>query len=378
MTKKHRFETAAIHAGQEVDPHTGAISQAIHPSTTFERDLDGGYERGYQYTRSGNPNRSSLETCMTELEGGAASAAFSSGMAAVSAVFQCLKPHDHVIVPDDMYYGVKVLHQTIFDRWQLAVSPVDMTNLKAVEEAINNNTRLIWAETPSNPQLKICDIAALASIAKRHGLMLGCDNTWSTPVITRPLELGADIVMHSSTKYIGGHSDVLGGIVTVKEDNDFFEELRNVQKEIGAVPSPFDSWLTLRGLQTLALRVRAHSQNAEQLVQWLIDHPKVAKVHYPSLESHPQHDIAQRQMALNGGMISFETKGDEQTAIKLTHHVETIKRATSLGGTHSLIEHRRSIEGDDSTTPPTLIRMSVGLEHILDIIEDLEQAFNKI
>lgn len=378
MTKKRHFETAAIHAGQAVDPHTGAISQAIHPSTTFERDLDGGYERGYQYTRSGNPNRSSLETCMSELENGAASAAFSSGMAAVSAVFQCLKPHDHVIVPDDMYYGVKVLHQTIFDRWQLSVSPVDMTNLKAVEDAINDKTRLIWAETPSNPQLKICDIAALASIAKQHSLLLGCDNTWSTPVITRPLDLGADIVMHSSTKYIGGHSDVLGGIVTVKEDNAFFAELRNVQKEIGAVPSPFDSWLTLRGLQTLALRVRAHTENAEQLAQWLIDHPKVAAVHYPGFESHPQHEIAKRQMALNGGMISFETKGDEQTAINLTHHVQMIKRATSLGGTHSLIEHRRSIEGDDSTTPPTLIRMSVGLEHILDIIEDLEQAFDKI
>lgn len=374
--KKRHLETAAIHAGQGIDPATGSVAQPIYPSTTFERDMDGGYQRGYQYTRSANPNRASLETCMAELENGNVAAAFSSGMAAIHAVFQALKPGDHIIVPDDMYYGVKVLTSEIFDRWQLQISAVDMTDLKAVAAAISTDTRLIWCETPSNPQLKITDIAALAALAKQHDILLGCDNTWCSPIITRPLELGADVVMHSATKYISGHSDVLGGILVsdCDENDPFWQRIRGIQKEGGAVPAPMDCWLTLRGIQTLPLRVAAQSERAQIVAQWLVNHPKVTKVHYPGLKNHPQWTIAQQQMALMGGMLSFEIGDQADAAIAMTNKVKMIVRATSLGGTHSLIEHRRSIEGDMSTTPAGLLRLSVGLEHVEDIIADLEQA----
>jgi cystathionine gamma-synthase len=368
------LETLAIHAGQDIDPTSGAVIPPIYLSTTFERAEDGSFPRGHIYTRNSNPNRGMLEQCLAALEGGADCAAFGSGQAAAMSVLQALQPGDHVIMPDDAYHGVSRLAREIMVPWGLATTVVDMTDLDAVRAAVRPNTRLVWVETPSNPMLKVSDIAPIAAIAHDAGARCIVDNTWATPALQRPLELGADLVMHSTTKYLGGHSDVLGGAIVTRAADPMFERIRFLQGAGGAVPSPFDSWLLLRGIQTLAYRVRGHCENAARVAQFLAAHPKIERVHYPGLPSHPGHAVAARQMRGFGGMLSIEARGGEQGAMALAARLKLITRATSLGGIESLIEHRASVEGPESRTPPSLLRVSVGLEHPDDLIADLEQA----
>jgi cystathionine gamma-synthase len=368
------LETISIHAGQEIDPTTGSVIPPIYLTTTFERAPDGSFPHGYIYTRNGNPNRAMLETRLATLEGGATCVAFSSGLAAAMSIFQALRPGDHVVAPDDAYHGVTRLLRDIMAPWGLEYTRVDMRDPQNVAAALRPNTRLVWIETPSNPLLKIADIAAIASIAHQAGALCAVDNTWATPVQQRPLELGADMVMHATTKYIGGHSDVLGGVVVFRENDAFAERVRFLQINGGAVPSPFDCWLTLRGIQTLTYRVRAHAASAMRVARFLATHPRIERVHYPGLETHPGHAVAARQMRGFGGMISIEVQGGEAAAMAVAARVRIITRATSLGGVESLIEHRASVEGPESVTPPNLLRISVGLEHPDDLIADLAQA----
>ena len=370
-----RIETLAVHAGHEVDPHTAAVTPAIHLSTTFEREPDGSYRRGYVYGRDANPNRHALERALAELEGGAIAAAFSAGSAATFATLQALSPGAHVIAADDAYYGTRRLMRDIVGRWGLEASFVDMTDIGAVRRAMRpGTTRLVWIETPSNPLLRVVDIAGIAEVARAAGALCACDNTWATPVITRPLELGADLVMHSTTKYLGGHSDITGGALVARADDDFFARVRAVQTGGGLVPSPFDCWLTLRGIRTLPWRVRAHSSNAEQVARFLEGHHNVVAVHYPGLESDPGRAVASRQMSLPGGMLSVEVRGGRAAAMALTGRLRIFTRATSLGGTESFIEHRASVEGAETRAPEGLLRVSVGLENAADLIEDLERG----
>jgi cystathionine gamma-synthase len=370
-----RIETLAVHAGHEVDPNTAAVTQPIYLSTTFEREADGSFRRGFIYSRDGNPNRNSLERCLAELEGGVVAAAFSSGSSATLAVFQAMAPGAHVVAPDDAYYGTKRLLRDHFGRWGLDASFVDMTDTAAIEQAIRpGSTRLVWVETPSNPLVRVVDIERAAMIAHGVGAICVCDNTWSTPIITRPLELGADLVMYSTTKYLGGHSDVLGGALVAKQNDEFFRRVRELQKAGGIVPSPFECWLTLRGIRTLPWRMRAHSSNAERVARFLAAHRNVQRVNYPGLESHPGYAIAKRQMALPGGMLSVEVEGGRKGAMSVAARLRLFTRATSLGGTESLIEHRASVEGPETKAPEGLLRVSVGLENAEDLVEDLEQA----
>jgi cystathionine gamma-synthase len=368
-----RVETLAVHAGHEVDPATRAVAAPIHLSTTFERDAEGNYPHGYIYGRSANPNRHALEVALAALEGGAEAAAFASGLAASSAVLQSLAAGDHVVAPTDVYHGMTKLLREIYMRWGLEVTFVDMTNLEAVRSAVRPQTQLIWTETPSNPLLKITDIAAVAEIAHAAGAICACDNTWA-PIVQRPLDLGCDLVMHSTTKYLGGHSDVTGGAIIAKTATDFFARLREVQTTCGGVPSPFDCWLILRGMRSLAWRMRGHCENALKVATWLADHAQVAAVHYPGLESHTGHEIAARQMNAFSGMLSFEVRGGREAALAVAAKTKLFIQATSLGGVESLIEHRASIKGEDPRTPQGLLRLSVGLEHPDDLIEDLAQA----
>ena len=369
-----RIETLAVHAGREIDPDTGAVTPPIHLSTTFERGADGEYPRGYIYARTGSPNRRSLERCIRELEGGVAAAAFSSGSAATAAVFQSLAPGDHVIAPQDAYHGTTSLLREVFDRWGLERTFVDMTDLAGVREALRPNTRLIWVETPSNPLLRITDISQVSAIAHEAKALCACDNTWATPILQRPLDMGADLVVHSTTKYLGGHGDVVGGIVITRSEDGFFSRVRQVQTTYGAVPSSFDCWLLLRSIRTLHLRIRAQSENAMKVATFLSRHPKVEAVHYPGLEGHPGRNIAARQMEPFGGMVSFQPKGGQDAAMGVAARVKIFTRATSLGSAESLIEHRASIEGPGTRTPDDLLRLSIGLEHADDLIEDLAQA----
>jgi cystathionine gamma-synthase len=290
------------------------------------------------------------------------------------SIFQALRPGDHVVAPDDAYHGVTRLLRDIMAPWGLEYTRVDMRDPQNVATALRPNTRLVWIETPSNPLLKIADIAAIADIAHQAGALCVVDNTWATPVQQRPLDLGADMVMHATTKYIGGHSDVLGGAVVFRANDAFAERVRFLQINGGAVPSPFDCWLTLRGIQTLTYRVRSHAASAMQVARFLATHPRIERVHYPGLETHPGHAVATRQMRGFGGMISIEIQGGEAEAVAVAARVRIITRATSLGGVESLIEHRASVEGPESVTPPNLLRISVGLEHPDDLIADLAQA----
>ncbi len=368
-----RLETLAVHAGRAIDGATGAVAEPIHLSTTFERATDGTFPSGFDYTRGNNPNRAALEKALALLEGGTVAAAFASGSAAVSATFQALSPNDHVIVPVEAYHGILRLLRNIFARWELSIDFIDMTNLDALRESLRPATRLVWSESPSNPTMKLTDLAALVEIAHAGGALLACDNTWA-PLIQHPFALGADLVMHSTTKYFGGHSDVLSGAVIAREESDFFQRIREVQRLAGGVPGPFDCWLVHRGMATLPWRMRAHCENAMRVAQFLESHPRISKVHYPGLRSHPQHDLACRQMERFGGMISFELKENGATALQLPNKLKVFTRATSLGGVESLIEHRQSIEGPESLTPASLIRLSIGLEHPDDLIADLAQA----
>src|SRR5256885_14505530 len=368
-----KIETIAVHAGHAVDPATGAVASPIYLSTTFERDIEGTYSRGFMYTRNDNPNRQALERGVSMLEGGEAAAAFASGTGATMSILQALSPGDHVLAHVDAYYGTSRLIHEIFLRWGLEADFVDMSDPDAVRKALRPNTKLAWAETPSNPLLKIVDLAAVAEIVRGPGAIFVCDNTWA-PVLQRPFDLGADLVLHSTTKYFGGHCDVLGGIVVAKHDSDFFQRIRTIQYEGGAVPSPFDCWLILRGMRTLPWRMRAHSENAAKVAEFLAGHRKVERVHYPGLKSHPGHEIARKQMSMFGGMLSLEVKGGRDAAMKVTTSTKIFTRATSLGGVESLIEHRASIEGPGTTSPEGLIRLSIGLENADDLIQDLNQA----
>jgi len=369
-----RIETLAVHAGHEVDPTTGAVTMPIHLSTTFEREVDGSYRQGLIYARENNPNRAALERSLAALEGGTAAAAFSSGSGATLAVFQALAPGDHVVVPNDSYYGTKKILRDLFGRWGLEASFVDMTDLAAVAGALRPTTRIVWAETPSNPLVRVTDLRGVAELAHARGARLVVDNTWATPVLTRPLELGADLVMHSTTKYLGGHSDVLGGALVTRTDDDFWTRIRTVQTGGGVIPSPFECWLLLRGIRTLPWRVRAQSANALALATHLEAHPRIERVLYPGLRSHPSHDVASSQMSAFGGMMSIQVKGGREEAMAMTGRLQIVTRATSLGGTETLIEHRASVEGAETLAPENLLRVSVGLEAVEDLIEDFDQA----
>ncbi|WP_367867153.1 PLP-dependent aspartate aminotransferase family protein [Pedobacter sp. WC2423] len=366
-------ETIAIHAGNLTRSITGDVTPPISLSTTFFRDEEGGYPGGHMYSRVSNPNRSALEKVMADLEKGADACAFSSGNTAGMTLFQALPPGSHIIAPDDMYWGFKKQLQSIFEGI-LTIDFIDLTTTSTLENYIKSNTVMIWIETPSNPLLKITDLELIAAIAKKHQLILACDSTFASPCFQNPILLGADIVMHSSTKYIGGHSDVLGGVLITATKNEFWDKIRNIQQIGGAVPSPFDCFLLLRSIKTLPYRMRGHAENGMALAKYLAEHPKVETVYYPGLPSHPQHEIAKKQMSAFGGMLSILIKGDAANAKRIVNKVKLFAQATSLGGVESLIEHRASVEGPDTKTPQNLIRISVGLEHINDLIADLEQA----
>jgi len=371
------FDTLSVHAGHE-DDQIGSVMSPIHLTTTFERDEAGTIGgKGYIYTRFDNPNRRGLETKLALLEGGAEAFAFPSGMSAAMTLVQTvLQPDDHIIIPDDCYHGVAHLVKSMLPKWRITYTEVDMTDASRLETAIQKNTRLIIAETPSNPQLKITDIAAVCKIAKTKGILVGCDNTWTTPLIQRPLELGADIVFHSSTKFFGGHSDILGGCIIVNQKNQLSEKIREYQTIGGAVPSPFDCWLLNRSLSTLSLRLERQVRNASAIAGFLKDQPLVEQVYYPGLPDHPNHEIAKRQMhGMFGSMISIGIKGGEKQALQFAGSMKLFKHATSLGGVESLIEHRRSAEGNAPRSPENLLRISIGVEYIDDLIADLGNAF---
>jgi cystathionine gamma-synthase len=370
-----KLETLAVHAGREPDHSTGAVREPIHLSTTFERGADGGYPRGYFYSRSGNPNRTALERAVAALEGGSEAVAFASGSAATLAVFTLAVAGGRVVCSSDCYHGTAKQLRDMLPRWGVAAEFVDTTDLDAVRRALEPGATMLWVETPSNPLLRVSDMAALADLAHARGALLGCDNTFASPVLQRPFAQGADLVMHSSTKYLGGHSDVLGGIVVVREPSAALERLREFQGAGGGVPSPFDCWLLLRSLPTLPLRVRQQSANALAVARFLEADRRVERVHYPGLERHPGHALAARQMRDGyGAVVSFQVPGGAAEALAVAGGVQLFTRATSLGGVESLIEHRASMEGPRSQTPANLIRLSVGLENPADLVADLDRA----
>lgn len=371
-----KLETITVHAGAEPDPSTGAISPPLYLSTTFEHGPAGELPFGYRYIREGNPTQTRLEQALAAIEGGEAALVFSSGVAAGSTFLQAFPAGSHVIFPDDCYYNFRALAKEFLPRWRLESTFVDMSNLDNVRQALRPATRLIWAETPSNPLMKVTDLAALANLAREAGAVTIVDSTFAPPVLQRPLDLGFDVVLHATTKYYGGHSDVQGGVLIFKSRRAPFDPIRRAREILGPVCSPFNSWLVLRGLRSLSCRLERHSTNALALAQALEGHPAVEAVHYPGLASHPGHEIAKRQMKAFGGMLSFRVRGGRERAIAVASRVKLFTNATSLGGTESLIEHRASIEGPASKTPQNLLRVSVGLEHPDDLIEDLTQALS--
>ncbi|MEA5445854.1 aminotransferase class I/II-fold pyridoxal phosphate-dependent enzyme [Gammaproteobacteria bacterium AB-CW1] len=371
-------DTLAIHRGRAVDKSTGAVTAPIHMSSTFERDADGDYPRGFSYSRQANPTRHSLEQCLAALEKGSEAVCFASGSAATMAVLQLLQPGQHVLITRDAYHGTRHQLKTLFAHWGISHDLVDTTQVAAVEKAIRPETRLLWIETPSNPLLGISDLAALARLGQRHGLITVCDNTLATPVFQNPLDAGIDLVVHSTTKYLGGHSDLLGGVVIHGPDFSQAEQLREIQASGGAVPAPFDCWLLLRSLSSLGVRVRAQAASAADLARRLAAHPAVSAVFHPALPEHPGHELAKQQSVPDCGLLSFTVHGDRQAALDVVAGTRLFTRATSLGGVESLIEHRASIEGKDSPTPGNLIRLSIGLEHIDDLWQDLTEALEVI
>jgi len=368
------METLAIHAGAATDPATGSVAPPIHLSTNFIHGPASEETYGYMYVRDKNPTQDRLEAAMSALEGGEDALAFSSGMGATTAFFQSLEPRSHVILPEDVYTHVRIMAATHFANWQLEYSTVDTQSPAGVAAAIRPNTKLIWAETPSNPQMQIMDIGGVAKIAHQVGARLVVDNTFATPVLQRPLELGADVVMHSTTKYCGGHGDVQGGCLVFKQRAPLHEKLFHIRMVLGAVSSPFNSWLILRGLRTLPLRMERHSANAMTVAKALCQAKGVERVLYPGLPSHPGHEIAAKQMKQFGGMLSILVKGGWDEAVRVVSRVQLFQAATSLGGVESLIEHRASAEGEGTTSPRNLLRLSIGLEHPDDLIADLLQA----
>ena len=383
MDKKH-FDTRSIHAGQQPDPSTGAVMTPIYATSTY-RQSSPGVHQGYEYSRTHNPTRSAYEGCIASLESGSRGFAFASGMAATNTVIDLLNAGDHVIVSDDLYGGTFRLFDKVKTRTShLSFSFVDMSNMALIEAAIRPNTRMIWLETPSNPMLKLCDLRQIAALGKRHELITVADNTFATPWIQRPLELGFDIVMHSATKYLNGHSDVISGVVVVGDNTDLAAQIGFLQNACGAIAGPFDSFLVLRGLKTLPLRMRQHCEAADALAHWLEKHSQVERVIYPGLQSHPQHALAKQQMHAFGGMISMVIKGGLEGATRFLSRCELFTLAESLGGVESLIEHpaimthasipapsRKALGIDDG-----LVRLSVGIEDIDDLKADLAYALN--
>jgi len=368
-----KIETIAIHAGNHTDETSKAVIQPIVLSTTFERAPDGTFPAGYIYSRASNPNRTQLENVLAQLEGGGDAAAFSSGNAAGMTVFQSLVPGTHVIAPDDMYHGLRNQLKNLF-AGILTFDFIDINDSAVLEQHIRPETGLIWIETPSNPLLKITGIKKTVATAKKHGIKVACDNTFATPICQQPLALGADLVMHSSTKYFGGHSDLMGGALITKEKTEWWQKIRQVQEFGGAIPSPMDCYMLVRSMKTLPYRMRGHVHNAQLLAEYLEKHPKIEQVMYPGLSSHPQYAVAKEQMTGFGGMLSFCVKGGETEARRVVNSLQLFTQATSLGGVESLIEHRASVEGPDTKTPLNLLRVSVGLEHIDDLIADLERG----
>jgi cystathionine gamma-synthase len=411
-----RIETIAVHAGSEPDPATGALAPPIHLSTTFEHGPATEILRGYTYVRDENPTQDRLEAALAQLEcprlgkaaqnlakvehgpdehaadkareATTAALAFGSGMGAAAAMLQTLEPGSHVIFPEDVYVHVRVAHQDYLPKWKIAASVVDTSSVKAVEAAIRPETQLVWLETPSNPKMEITDIAAVvkavrstseekrrqAAALQNEPLLVLVDNTFATPVLQRPLELGVDVVLHSTTKYCGGHSDVQGGALVLKSKGPLYEKLYHTRMILGAVQSPFNAWLVLRGLRTLPVRMERHAANAVAVAKALEGHKRIERVFYPGLASHPGHAVAARQMKGFGGMLSILVKGGWDEAVSVASKVKLWRNATSLGGVESLIEHRASAEGPGSTSPKNLLRLSVGLEHVEDLVEDLMQA----
>jgi cystathionine gamma-synthase len=370
-----KFETLAVHAARHPEPGCGAVREPIQLSTTFERDPDGSYPRGHYYSRTSNPNRGSLERAVAALEGGAEAVAFASGSAASFAVFALAAPGGRILASHDCYHGSAKQLREVLPGFGIGTAFVDTTDLAAVRAGLRENTALLWVESPSNPLLRVSDLAALAELAHDHGALLAVDNTFASPVLQRPLTLGADFVMHSTTKYLGGHGDVLGGIVVARETGPVAARLRDAQVTSGAVPSPFDCWLLLRSLPTLPLRVRAQAASALALASRLATHPRVSRVYYPGLPAHPGHALARQQMSGGfGGVLSLEVPGGADAALAVAARVRLFTRATSLGGVESLIEHRASMEGPLSRTPPGLLRLSIGLENVDDLLADLDQA----
>jgi cystathionine gamma-synthase len=367
-------ETVALLSTHYYDRNAGAVSPPIYLSTTYERDADGSFKHGYLYTRNANPNRDALERSLSALEGGVATVCFASGQAATLNLLLALSPGDHVVIPADAYYGTPALLEELMHPWGLTYTRADMTDPAQVRAAMHENTRVVWVETPSNPLLRIVDIQAIAEAAHAGGAICVCDNTWASPVLQHPLALGCDVVMHSTTKYLSGHADVLGGALIFKEDSSFYQRVRRLQSVGGAVPSPFECWLVLRGIKTLVNRVRTQTETAGLVAAFLAEHPNVEAVHYPGLPSHPGHAIAKKQMSAFGAMLSIQVRGGAEEAMRVAAKVQVFTRATSMGGVESLIEHRASVEGPNSKTPPNLLRLSIGLEHADDLIFDLKRA----
>lgn len=375
MTRTHRFDTLAAHAGVTPDPASGALSPPLQLATTFEHAPDASTPLGYLYQRYGSPNQTQLEDVLATLDGGARAMFFATGMTAGTTVMQALAPGSELLIADDTYFGYRAVGAKWLDRWGVRHRIVDMTDLDAVRVAITPDTRLLWAETPSNPLLKVCDIAALAQIARDVGARLLVDGTFATPALQQPLAMGADIVLHSATKYLGGHGDVMGGVLAFAADDDFAAECDELRRQTGNTASPFAAWLVLRGLRTLPVRVERHCRNAQAVAEFLQAHPRVGAVHYPGLATHPGHAVATGQMRGGfGGMLSFEVAGGRAAALEVAGRLRLFTNATSLGSTESLVEHRASIEGPQSASPAGLLRLSVGLEDPQDLVDDLAQA----
>jgi cystathionine gamma-synthase len=368
--KKH-IETIAVHASDFPDLNANAIASPIYLSTTFERNDDGTIGK-HLYSRYTNPNRDALEVAMAQIEGARYALAFSSGLAAAMSIIQTLKSGDHIVLPDDAYYGVASQLDEMFDRLGVSYTRADYRDVTNVEAAMRRETRYVWTESPSNPLLKITDLKAVCEIAHSRGALVVCDNTWA-PVIQRPIDLGCDIVFHSATKYIGGHSDVLLGIVVLNNE-ELAQRIKRIQMVGGAVPSPFECWLAARGIKTLPLRIRAQCESAQKIADVLTQHPQIESVLYPSLPTHVNHDVARQQMQLPGAMMSIIVGGSRNDALRIASATKIFSHATSLGAVESLIEHRASVEPSTSKTPGNLLRLSIGLEHWEDLLDDLHQA----
>ena len=369
-----RLETLAVHAGGEPDAATGAVAPPIHMATTFQHGPAGERVAGYEYQREGNPTQDRLEVMLAALEGGAAALALGSGMAAIAVLLDTLPAGSEILIPDDCYTGLRVICAEFLPQRGVTAIRTDMSDLAAVATAVGPATRMIWAESPSNPQMKLADIAALATIARSNQCLLACDNTFATPILQRPIEMGADVVMHSTTKYFGGHSDVMGGALVFNRRDALFEAVAHRRHVTGGILSPFNAWLILRGARSMPARMAWHCRSARAIAEMLQAHDAVEAVHYPGLASHPDHALAKRQMSDFGGMLSFRVKGGREAALRVAGRLKLIINATSLGGCESLIEHRASVEGPNPVSAQNLLRFSVGLEHTDDLIADLRQA----